>query len=50
LRSLLFGIAPADPLTLIAALALIVLTVLAGAYFPARRAVDVDPASALRTD
>jgi predicted permease len=50
LRSLLFGITPTDPLTLAAATALIVVTVLAGAYFPARRASAVDPALSLRAE
>ncbi len=50
LRSLLFGITPADPLTLLAAIALLLAAVIAGAYFPARRASAVDPALSLRAE
>ncbi len=48
LHSLLFGIEPGDPLTLVAAaLALAVVAALAG-WLPARRAVRLDPAEVLR--
>jgi predicted permease len=48
LRSQLFGLQPADPLTLAVATSLLVgVTALAG-YIPARRATRLDPASALR--
>ena len=50
LATLLFGVEPVDPLTYgVAALGLAAATVTAS-YFPARRATQVDPASALRAD
>ncbi|HTM24933.1 MAG TPA: ABC transporter permease [Vicinamibacterales bacterium] len=50
LQSMLFGLAPGDPLTITAAaLFMLVLAALAG-YIPARRAARVDPLVALRTD
>ena len=48
LRSLLFGIEPADPLTLATAAAVIGLTALLATVLPARRAARVDPLTALR--
>ena len=50
MRSLLFGITPADPLTLAAATGSLLAAVLIGAYFPARRASAVDPALSLRCE
>jgi predicted permease len=48
--SLLYGLTPRDPLTMIAAAAgMIVVSALAG-YLPARRASRVDPIAALRTE
>ncbi len=48
MRSLLFGVAPADPLTyLVVAVALFVVVLLA-TYVPARRAARVNPLDALR--
>jgi ABC-type antimicrobial peptide transport system permease subunit len=48
LASLLFGVGTGDPFTL-AAVATFLLTVkLAACYFPARRAMRVDPMAALR--
>lgn len=49
-RSLLFGVAPDDPVTYTAASALLVLAAVAATYLPARRASRVDPAEALRAD
>ena len=48
LRSLLFGITPSDPLTLVVVTLVLIGAVLGGAYFPARRAGTVDPALSLR--
>jgi putative ABC transport system permease protein len=50
LRSLLFGIEPADPLTYAAAAALVTLVVLAGSLLPAWRASRVPPVVALRAE
>jgi putative ABC transport system permease protein len=47
-RSLLFGIAPQDPVTLVATSAVLLVTVMASSWLPARRAARVDPASAMR--
>ncbi len=48
--SQLYGIAVYDPITLVASTALIILTVLLAAAFPARRAAGVQPMQALRTE
>jgi putative ABC transport system permease protein len=48
--SLLFGITPADPLTLAAAISLVITAVIVAASFPARRAGAVDPALSLRCE
>jgi len=50
LSSLLFGIAPLDPVTLIAVSLLLVLVVLAAALIPARRASRIDPWLSLRAE
>jgi ABC-type antimicrobial peptide transport system permease subunit len=50
MRSLLFGLDPADPLTFAAGLGVVVLVTLAGAVAPAWRAVRISPLVALRSD
>jgi putative ABC transport system permease protein len=48
LTTMLFGVQPTDPLTYTAVALLLVGAGLAACYFPARRAMDVDPMIALR--
>src|SRR5579863_3337914 len=48
LSSLLFGITAADPLTLVAVIAVLILVAGAASSLPAVRAMKVDPAAALR--
>jgi putative ABC transport system permease protein len=50
LRTLMFGVSDADPMTLIAASVVFVLVGLAAGIIPARRATRVDPAVALRAE
>ena len=50
LSSLLYGVTPTDPPTLIAVSSLLLGVALAGAYLPARFASRVDPAIALRQE
>jgi len=50
LRSLLYGLEPTDPLSLLAASAVLLATALISALAPARRAAAVDPAITLRHD
>lgn len=50
LRSLVYGLRPNDPLTILLALAGIAWLTLAAAIFPARRAASVDPMRALRME
>ena len=49
-RSLLYGVEPSDPLTLALGTVVLILSGLSAAYFPARRAVRVDPVIALRSE
>ena len=48
LRHLLYGVGPADPLTLAAVVVVLALAALAASLVPARRAAAVDPVIALR--
>ena len=48
--ALLYGVSPADPLVLVATAALVGLLSLAATWLPARRALRVDPAEALRSE
>jgi len=48
IESKLFGLKPADPLTLAVALGVLIAVALASGWFPARRAAKVDPLVALR--
>jgi ABC-type antimicrobial peptide transport system permease subunit len=48
LRSQLFGISSADPLTLVAVVILVALVAVVAAMIPARRAAGVNPTRALR--
>ena len=48
-RTMLFGVHPADPLTLIAVAVILSGTALAACLIPARRAMRVDPVQALRS-
>jgi putative ABC transport system permease protein len=50
IAALLFGIAPADPVTFAAAVFTLSLMAACATYLPARRAARVDPTEALRAD
>ncbi len=50
LGSMLYGVNPTDPATLIAVDVLLLIVALAACYIPARRAMRVDPMVALRHD
>jgi ABC-type antimicrobial peptide transport system permease subunit len=50
MQSLLFGLQPRDPLTFIAAFAMVVLDALAASFLPARQAACVAPMQALRME
>ena len=48
MKTMLFGVSPTDPLTFVTVAAVLSLSALAACYFPARRAMRVDPIVALR--
>ena len=50
LRTLLFGVTPADPTTFVGVSVVLVVIALAASYIPARRAARVDPLQALRSE
>ncbi len=50
LSALLFAVTPTDPLTFIAVALLLMLVALPASYFPARRAIRIDPVVALRCE
>lgn len=50
LRTLLYGISPFDPVTLIGAAVVLMIAAAAASYIPARRATRIDPLAALRVD
>jgi ABC-type antimicrobial peptide transport system permease subunit len=50
LRSFLYGVAPGDPLTVAAAVLMLVSIAALASWIPARRASRVDPVDALRAD
>jgi putative ABC transport system permease protein len=50
LAAQLFGVIPGDPPSLLSACSLLVITGLAAAFFPARRAARIDPMEALRAE
>jgi ABC-type antimicrobial peptide transport system permease subunit len=49
-RGLLYGVGPTDPMSLVAAVALLAAVALVAAWLPARRAARTDPLTALRSD
>jgi putative ABC transport system permease protein len=49
LAAFLFGIEATDPLTFTAVALLLLIVALAASYIPSRRALRVDPLTALRT-
>ena len=50
LKALLYGVSPQDPAALVSALIALGSVAFAATYFPARRAMRIDPASALRQE
>jgi ABC-type antimicrobial peptide transport system permease subunit len=50
IRGQLFGVAPSDPTTLIATVAVLVVVALFASWLPARRAAGVHPTTAMRVE
>ena len=50
MSSLLFGVTALDPVTYAAVSALLITAAVLASYLPARRAVGIDPAQALRAE
>jgi ABC-type antimicrobial peptide transport system permease subunit len=50
LSGLLFGVAPTDPVTLVAVTVVLLVVGLLASYVPARRAMQVDPVTALQAE
>jgi putative ABC transport system permease protein len=50
LQSLLFGLKPMDALSIAAVMLAMILMALAAVLFPARRAIRIDPLTALRDE
>ena len=47
-RTMLFGVAPQDPITLVSTVAVLLVVVVAASWLPARRAALIDPSRAMR--
>jgi len=50
MRSLLFGLQPRDPMTLVVAFVMVVLVALTASLVPAKRAASISPMQALRVE
>jgi putative ABC transport system permease protein len=50
MRALLFGVSPADPLTLCSSALLLIFVALLACFVPARRVAKLDPIVALKCD
>jgi ABC-type antimicrobial peptide transport system permease subunit len=50
ISTLLFSVRPTDPVSLLSAAALLLITAMGASWLPARRATRIDPAEALRAE